>query len=62
MPCNNPHDITFGSVAINEPKTKRVNITNMNPMNITFESISKNTLDDLSAYVDKIFDKNGFKV
>lgn len=32
----------------------------MNPMNITIESISKSTFDDLTMYIDKILDKNGY--
>lgn len=40
--CNHGYELNFGYVPIGEPKIKRLNITNMNPHNITIESVAKN--------------------
>ena len=39
--CGQGYEINFGSVAVNEPKIKKLNITNMNPMEVVIENIVK---------------------
>lgn len=51
--------MNFGYVPTSEPKIKRLNITNLNPHNITIENVLKSQIDDMIVFVDKYFDKNG---
>jgi hypothetical protein len=44
-------------MATNEPKYRKVNITNMNPMEIVIDSIDK-PQDDMVIYVEKVYYKS----
>ena len=57
--CTNPYEINFDYVALNDIKVKRLKITNMNPVNVTIESVAKQQLDDLNVYIEKVIDKGG---
>lgn len=57
--CSNGHEVNFDYVAVNDIKTKKLKITNVNPVNITFEQVAKQQLDDLHIYIERVFDKNG---
>ena len=37
--CNQGYEVDFGTIATNEAKAMRLNITNMNPAEIVIESI-----------------------
>lgn len=39
-----------------------MNITNMNPMEISIDSIQKSQLDDLVVFIEKTMDKHGHLV
>jgi hypothetical protein len=46
-------------MALNDQKIRKLNITNMNPMEITIETITKTQIDDLTVFVERIVDKTG---
>ncbi len=39
--CTNGHEVNFDYVATNEIKIKKLKITNVNPVNMTIEQVSK---------------------
>lgn len=55
-------ELNFDYVAIGDSKVKKLKLTNVNPVNITLESIAKQQLDDLNIYIEKVVDKNGNQV
>jgi len=39
--CTNPYELNFDYVAINDPKSRRLKITNLNAVDIVIETVSK---------------------
>ena len=57
--CTRPHELNYDYVAVNDMKIKRLKLTNVNPVNITIETVSKQQLDDLNIFIDRVVDRNG---
>lgn len=53
------NDLNFDYVAINDSKVKKLKITNLNPVNLTIETVQKQQLDDLNIFIESIVDKHG---
>jgi len=57
--CSNGYEVNFDYVSVNDIKTKRLKISNVNPVNMTIEQVAKQQLDDLNIFIERVVDKNG---
>lgn len=60
--CTHSYETNFDYVAVNDAKLKHLKITNLNPVNITIETVSKQQIDDMNIYIEKVVDRNGNQV
>lgn len=56
---SSPQELNFDYVAINDVKQRKMKITNLNPVNITIETVAKQQLDDLNIFIEQVIDRSG---
>ena len=60
--CAHGYETNFDYVAVNDAKQKHLKITNLNPVSVTIETVSKQQIDDMNIYIEKVVDRNGNQV